>query len=660
MNTGGDLVYTIKDKCRVCYTCVRECPVKAIKIINGQAEVIRERCIACGNCTKVCSQGAKVFMNTILQVEKLLLSDKPVYAMLAPSFVSEFAELGNPGILVGMIRSLGFQKVFEVSFGADLVAEEYRKLLHKAGKQGYISSDCPAIVSFIEKYHPGIMGDLAPVVSPMVALARYLRHTSGENFNLVFIGPCIAKKNESEEVNEKLTFVELREMLERRGLTPASTISSKFDLPVGGRGAMFPVSRGLLETVDISDDELRHNVIVAEGRVDFQEAVREYETGSIKSEHLELLCCEGCIMGPGTSKNGKKHARRSKVIQYLKEKLQDFDQAGWQEAMDKAVDIDLSRTFTNNDQRISDPSETEITEVLLSMNKFTPDDHLNCGACGYDTCRNHAIAIKKDLAETEMCLPYTIDKLHNSIEELGVSNEKLMSVQQVLKQTEKLAHMGQLSAGIAHELNNPLGVVIMYSNILLEEHADNPALHEDLKLIVEQAERCKGIVGGLLNFARKNQVNYCETDMNDLVRLSLASVIIPRSITVKVNNGMKDPFAEIDREQMVQVISNLIKNAVEAIHGPGEITIYLEEFNREVGITLRDSGSGINMSDLQKVFEPFFTTKGIGKGTGLGLATAYGVVKMHKGKISVTSNANPEEGPTFTKFVIRLPRRRLI
>ena len=441
-------------------------------------------------------------------------------------------------------------------------------------------------------------------------------------------------------------------------ISASSVNPSDFDIPVGGRGAMFPVSRGLLNTVDITEDELEYSVIVAEGRVDFQEAVREYETGSIQSEHLELLCCEGCIMGPGTSRNGKKHARRTKVTGYVREKLRNFDQKAWETAMEKGQNLDLERSFINDDQRIADPSESDITRILESMNKFTPADHLNCGACGYDTCRNHAIAINKGLAETEMCLPYTIDKLHNSIEELGVSNEKLMSVQQVLKQTEKLAHMGQLSAGIAHELNNPLGVVIMYSNILLDECSEESSLHDDLRLIVEQAERCKIIVGGLLNFARKNQVNYRETDLVDMVRLSVASVIVPPGIIVKVNNRMKDPFAETDKEQMVQVLSNLIKNAIEAMPGGGDITVDLNETGRDVCITITDNGTGISHTDLQKVFEPFFTTKGIGKGTGLGLATAYGVVKMHKGKISVTSNADPAEGPTFTKFEIRLPRRR--
>jgi signal transduction histidine kinase len=256
-----------------------------------------------------------------------------------------------------------------------------------------------------------------------------------------------------------------------------------------------------------------------------------------------------------------------------------------------------------------------------------------------------------------MCLPYTIEKLHSSIKDLAVSNEKLMSMQQVLKQTEKLAHMGQLSAGIAHELNNPLGVVIMYANILLEELDEESQLYGDLKLIAEQSERCKSIVGGLLNFARKNQVNYQLTDMNDLLRISIDSLIKPEGVNIIVDSDLKDPFAELDREQMTQVISNLIKNAFEAMPGGGEVKIILKDTENNIILKIEDTGMGINDSDLQKVFEPFFTTKGIGKGTGLGLATAYGVVKMHKGKIDVDSNADPSRDNTFTRFTINLPRR---
>jgi two-component system NtrC family sensor kinase len=652
-----NLVFSIKDKCRVCYTCVRECPVKAIKIINGQAEVIQERCIACGNCTRVCSQGAKAFLNSTSNVFRLLKSNEKVAALLAPSFASEFAETDDYQLIVGMLRVLGFDKVFEVAFGADLVAREYKKLMDREKSRGYISSDCPAIVSYIEKYHSDLIGNLVPVVSPMVAMSRYIRKNEDETMKLVFIGPCIAKKSESNEVDEILTFVELREMFNQNSVSFSEVSPSDFDPPAGAKGAIFPISRGLLETINSSSNGLERNIIVAEGRVDFQEAIREYEIGSIEKEHLELLCCEGCIMGPGTSKNGMKFARRSRILNYVNQKPGKDDSQSWEKSMENGKDLDLSRNFYKQDQSIPDPDEESILKVLESMNKKTYKDHLNCGACGYDTCRNHAIAIIKGLAETEMCLPHAIDKLHHSINDLAVSNEKLMSVQQVLKQTEKLAHMGQLSAGIAHELNNPLGVVIMYANILLEELEEENELHADMKLIAEQAERCKSIVGGLLNFARKNQVNHRETDLNELVRISLDSVIKPDNIQLFINSLLNNPFADLDQEQMVQVISNLIRNAFEAMPAGGELNINLSDSKDQVKIKISDSGTGISDSDLQKVFEPFFTTKGIGKGTGLGLATAYGVVKMHKGKIDVESNADPADGPTFTRFIIQLPRK---
>jgi len=656
-NENTKLVYTIKDRCRVCYTCVRECPVKAIKIINGQAEVIQERCIACGNCTRVCSQGAKAFLNSTGDVLRMLEKEEDVIAILAPSFIAEFKDFDDYHELLGMIRELGFSRIVEVGFGADMVAREYRKLLGKQNVKGYISSDCPAIVSFIEKYHPELIGNMAPVVSPMVALTRYLKHRQKKSVKIVFIGPCVAKKSESDEVDEQITFVELREMFDRKNIAKGSGLTSSFDPPYAGKGAIFPVSRGLLQTINSREEEMEKNVVVAEGRIDFQEAIREYKLGLIDSDDLELLCCEGCIMGPGTSEKGNKFERKQRVTNYVREKLANLDFNEWEKNMKDAESIDLSQSFSLNDQRMKDPTESEVREVLKSMQKTTEKDHLNCGACGYDTCRNHAIAIKKGLAEIEMCLPYTIEKLHSSVEDLAISNEKLMSVKQALKQTEKLAHMGQLSAGIAHELNNPLGVVIMYANILLEESEEESELFSDLKLIVEQAERCKSIVGGLLNFARKNQVNHKMTDVKELLRISLDSVIKPENVEISVDSKLDDPFAEIDQEQMIQVISNLIKNAFEAMPGGGKLEIDLMDTREQINLKIKDSGTGINESDLQKVFEPFFTTKGIGKGTGLGLATAYGVVKMHKGKIEVQSNANPSDGPTFTSFNIKLPRR---
>jgi len=656
-NTQRDLVYTVKNRCRVCYTCVRECPAKAIKIINGQAEVLNERCIVCGNCTKVCSQGAKVFLNTTDNVFELLKSKKKNIAIVAPSFPAEFKEISNYKIFVSMIRSIGFDIVSEVAFGADLVAKRYKEIIDLKDGKTYISSDCPAVVNYIEHYHPALVQDLVPIASPMVVMSRVMKKKYGDNVYITFIGPCVAKKSESDEVDEMITFTELRDIFKDKGITQKTVSPTEFDPPLGGKGAIFPVSRGLLQTAGVTDDVFNGNIIVAEGRNNFQEAIREYEDGLLKSQHLELLSCEGCIMGPGMKSKGKHYARRILVNNYVQKKISSINQKEWQNNIDEYYNIDLSANFEQKRKDLKFPDFNEVKKVLKSLGKLDPKDHLNCGACGYETCEEHAIAIVQGLAENEMCLPFTIEKLHQSVNELAVTNDKLTSIQQALKQSEKMASMGQLSAGIAHELNNPLGVVIMYANILLEEASKDSGVYKDLKLIVDQTNRCKKIVGGLLNFARKNQVNASKTNIIALSEQCIDAIIVPKNINIKINSTkLSEAYAMLDQEQMTQIITNLLKNSIDAMPEKGEIEIILEDDNDNVIFKVKDNGIGIKPENMDKIFEPFYTTKAIGKGTGLGLATAYGIVKMHKGQITVKSNTDKSQGPTGTEFKISLPR----
>lgn len=650
------LVYTVRELCRVCYTCVRECPAKAIKIINGQAEVMSERCIGCGNCIKVCSQDAKVFYQSRPEVKDLLQSEQKVAAIIAPSFPAEFTEIQDYRKFVGMVRELGFDYVFEVAFGADLVATKYKELLGDRSGKGSISSDCPAIVSYIRYYHPDLVKNLAPVVSPMVAMTRVVKKKLGNDVKIVFVGPCIAKKSESVEVDEVLTFRELRGMFEHIELFPESVKPSEFDKPTAGRGAIFPVSRGLIQTVNIFDDVVEGNVIVADGRIGFQEAIKEFQAESLKGQNLELLCCEGCIMGPGMTPGGKRFERRTYISSYVQQKLTESHIEEWEKSVEEYSDIDMSHSFAGSDRRNPLPSESEVNKILAAMGKFSSRDHLNCGACGYDTCLDHAIAIVEGLAEVEMCLPYTIEEMHASIKDLAISNDKLARVQQALKQSEKLAHMGQLSAGIAHELNNPLGVVLMYSNILLDEYPPNDPIRQDIELIASQAERCKKIVSGLLNFARKNQVKLEQIDLLKLAEESIKSVVIPSNIKTYVVSKVNNSTAYLDYEQMMQVLTNLNKNAIEAMPHGGALIVEVEDNEKEVIFNVRDTGVGIPEENMDKLYTPFFTTKGIGKGTGLGLATTYGIVKMHKGRIEVESNNDRMKGATGTTFKIILPR----
>jgi C4-dicarboxylate-specific signal transduction histidine kinase len=454
-----------------------------------------------------------------------------------------------------------------------------------------------------------------------------------------------------------LTFTELRKIFEQKEITQKSVIASEFDSPLGGKGAIFPVSRGLLQTAGITDDVFDGNIIVAEGQNNFQEAIKEFEDGLLRSQHLELLSCEGCIMGPGMSQKGKQYARRILINNYVQKKINNINERDWQKQINEYTDIDLFAEFEPRHKSLEFSDWNEVLKVLVSMGKNEPKDHLNCGACGYESCEEHAVAIVQGLAENEMCLPYTIEKLHNSVNELAVTNDKLSSIQQALKQSEKMASMGQLSAGIAHELNNPLGVVIMYANIMLEDAPKDSQIFNDLKLIVDQTNRCKKIVGGLLNFARKNQVNSSKLNIIKFAEQSVQAVVIPNEIHVGIESeNLNDPYAMFDHEQMTQVLTNLIKNAIDAMPSGGNINIKLDDDENDVSIIVKDTGIGIDQESLDKIFEPFYTTKSIGMGTGLGLATAYGIVKMHKGKITVNSNNNSEKDPLGTEFKISIPR----
>jgi len=658
---AGAFISTAKERCRVCYTCVRECPAKAIRIADGQAEVLPERCIACGNCVSVCSQDAKLIRNTVEPVERLLASGQRVFAMIAPSYPAEFTQADDRH-LVGMVRKLGFERVLEVAFGADLVARRYRELLSGQNGRRYIATSCPAVVGYVERYHPNLVDSLAPIVSPMIAAARSTRERYGDDIRMVFVGPCIAKKVEANaepvagEIDAVITFQELSEMLAAAGITPDTIEPSDFDGPHGAAGALFPIGRGMLQAAEIPEDLLTGEVVAAEGRSHVIEAIREFESGDLGARLLELLCCEGCIMGAGISNELPLFNRRSHVRRAVCKRMERLDYEQWKDDMRDCAELDLARTYQINDQRIRTPERAELIEIMQRLGKHTPDDELNCGACGYDTCREHAIAIYKGLAENEMCLPQTIDRLQTALQDVEVSNQQLASAQEALVQSEKLASMGQLAAGIAHEVNNPLGVVLMYAHLLLEEREEDDETGEDLRMIVEQADRCKKIVAGLLHFARQNKVIRNPSDVPKMLDRVLRAIPIPDSIQVDTQIEMENKIAEIDRDQVMQVLTNLITNGVAAMENGGTLTVGARDENGRIYLTVADTGVGIPDENRKKIFEPFFTTKQMGKGTGLGLSVTYGIVKMHSGDIKVESNADPKKGPTGTTFTVSLPR----
>ncbi|PKL45499.1 MAG: histidine kinase [Candidatus Riflebacteria bacterium HGW-Riflebacteria-1] len=656
-------IFTIPERCRKCYTCVRTCPAKAIRVVDGQAKVIDDRCIGCGNCVRVCSRKAKQVLDSTAYCKMLLSREEPVAAIVAPSAAAEFHEFDRKQF-VGMLLKLGFDRVNEVAFGADLVAKKYRELLqHNATGQSYIATTCPAIINFVEHYHPSLLPSLAPLVSPMVATARVVREICGPDIKIVFIGPCTAKKcegfdaNLEGEVNCVLTFVELRQMFAESNIDPQSVEQVDFAPPWGGTGSLFPVGGGLLQAANITEDLISDDVIAINDRRHFVEALKSFEDGTLKTRLLEILACEGCIMGAGMSNDAaSQFSRRHRIGRYTRKRLDKMDLPRWQEDIERFSKLDFSRKYQARDQRQENPDNEVIKMIMAEMGKFYKEDELNCGACGYDTCREHALAIFHNLAESEMCLPYTIGELEKAVGELEHSNKKLSNIQEALMHAERLASMGQLAAGIAHEINNPLGVILMYAHLMQDACQEGTRAKEDASVIASQADRCKKIVAGLLNFARENKVLKVPTDMNTLVNDSLKLVQIPYDVKVAVVKCENNPVAEVDGDQVIQVLTNIISNALAAMESDGMLEITVLGSEDKVKIAVKDNGKGIPKENMNRVFEPFFTTKQLGKGTGLGLAVTYGIVKMHSGDIKVESNADPTQGPTGTTFTVTLPR----
>ncbi|MCX8104465.1 MAG: ATP-binding protein [Ignavibacterium album] len=652
------IVSTISDRCKRCYSCIRECPAAAIRVVGAQAQVIEERCIACGHCVKVCSQDAKQILSEIDLAFELLQTKKAV-AIVAPSFAASFPD--NYKRVPTALKRLGFTKVIETAFGADLIANHYSEILKSESEKTIISSACPAVVSFIQKYYVELVPNIAKIVSPMIALGRYLRQELGDDIKIVFIGPCVAKKHEAveDEVNGTidcvLTFHELKEVFEEKQIDINLLEEGEFDPPHAMMGKAYPLAGGLLKTTDINDDVLEKDIIVVEGKKKVLEIIEEIAHNNINAKFTDILFCEGCISGPAIDTTLNYYSRREKVIDYIHEKINNVDRRVWKSNLYNARKLDLTRNFKADNQRRPMPSEEQIKEILAQTKKFTPKDELNCGACGYETCREYAIAIAKGLAEKEMCLPYLID-------ELRVAYENLSNTQEQLRIAEKLASIGQLAAGVAHEINNPLGTILLYTSMLkkeLEKYYNEDRYKADLDLILEEANRCKNIVSNLLNFARQGKLNLKEFDVKKVLYDVLKPFTVNpayKKIDFIFNAGNNDCPIVADEDQLKQVFINIIKNACDAMMDTEQkiLTVNLNCNEREVLIEFSDTGTGIPKENQNKIFTPFFTTKSIGRGTGLGLAISYGIIKMHKGNISFIS----EEGKGTT-FRLTLPRNQI-
>lgn len=411
----SNVVSTIKDLCKGCYACIRHCPAKAIKVEDSQATVVSELCIGCGHCIEVCSQNAKIILSGIEKTQHALNTEKPV-ACLAPSFVAQYPNY-HPGQIISAIKRLGFTEVWEVAFGAQLVTEEYKnKILDAKEKRHYISTPCPALINLVEKHHPELIPFLVPIVSPMIALGKYLKILYGDKCRVVFIGPCVAKKDEAEDgmvvgaIDAVLTYQELNQLLQNSKIDVNKLPLSEWDSPPAGLGRLYPVAGGLLRSAGINLDPLDYEFIKIEGQDNCLNFIKNINQSSDSIKFVDMLFCDGCINGPMLISNLNKLERQKLVARYTKEDVR--------EPMDITfpAELNLARSFRNRSIKRVEPTKAQIRAVLTELGKFAPEDELNCGACGYKSCREKAVAVVQGLAENKMCLPFLIANLesHNN------------------------------------------------------------------------------------------------------------------------------------------------------------------------------------------------------------------------------------------------------
>ncbi len=388
-------------RCKDCYKCLRECPVKAIKVVDHHAKIIESRCILCGRCTKVCPQNAKSVHTERDEVEKLLRSGG-VIASVAPSFVSSF-DVQDFSVMKLALGRLGFADAEETSIGAREVTAQYKKLLEGGEFKNFITSCCPAVNTMIELYYPKALQYLAPVDSPMIAHAKMIRKKNPKA-KIVFIGPCIAKKREAHEsgvVDGVLTFEDLAAMFAQKGIV----LSEIAHLPSHGKGIAnrakyYPISRGIIKSFDNYVDG--YEFVAVDGAAKCKEVLENIE--SLSGMFIEMNSCDSaCVNGPCSLalKAGALKANAD-IRKYVSKDLE----TGGSAVPEEAQDLDFTCIHARKRTEDFVPTDRQITEILAKTGKMKPEDMLNCGACGYDTCLEKAWAVANGYANIEMCVPY--------------------------------------------------------------------------------------------------------------------------------------------------------------------------------------------------------------------------------------------------------------
>ena len=397
-------IFTVENDCQDCYKCVRACPVKAIQIREGKAQVLPELCVLCGRCVEVCPVRAKTVRSDLAKAQALLGSGKRVFASLAPSWVGEFPGM-TPSMLVGALKTLGFAGVGETALGAQSVTAEVARFLAEAAPGLYLSTACPSAVRYIQKYQPQLASCLTPVMSPMMVHAGLMRSVPEGAEAVVFFGPCIAKKWESDEnpdrVEQALTFKDLKEWFRESGLDPAMIPDGEeaFFPEPACEGAHYPIEGGMIRTLEKKRFSSPVRFVTLAGLENIQRGLEGLDPAKLDSPlFVECLACPGgCINGPVSS------VKRSTLERWMD--VENFAPGAW-EPRDDLPGAEVRLRYSPEVPRDRPVSESELTEALRRVGKFSSLDEMNCGGCGYETCRQFARALVLGRAEETMCVSY--------------------------------------------------------------------------------------------------------------------------------------------------------------------------------------------------------------------------------------------------------------
>lgn len=465
-----------KSNCKNCYKCIRNCPVKSIRFSGNQAYIIGNECIMCGHCFVVCPQDAKQIVDETEKVKVLIQSGDPVVVSLAPSFIANY-----DGISISSMREalkkLGFFDVEETALGATMVKNEYERIINEEDRDIIISSCCHSVNLLIQKHFPKLVPYLADVKSPMQAHSLDIKKRI-PNAKTVFIGPCIAKKDEVQHyegiVDAALTFDELTSWLKKENIT----LEQKMDSSEESRARFFPTAGGILKTMAL--DNPNYNYVAVDGIDNCISSLSDIESGNVHKCFIEMSACSGsCIGGPVMEK-----FHRSPIKDYV-------SIANYAGSKDFKVfqpdKKDIRKEFEIIEQRYPIPSDLEIQDTLRQMGKMKPSDELNCGSCGYNTCREKAIAILQGKAEISMCLPFLKDKAEsfsdtiarNTPNGLIVLNEKL-EVQQVNKAALRILNLRSPKDILGDQV-----IRVMEPNDFLEVLSTGRSIHDKREYLAE-------------------------------------------------------------------------------------------------------------------------------------------------------------------------------